>query len=144
MTDIPLEDILDKADNVYEAVVTMCKRARQVTDEQKHLIEMEMESVPVIDNRENEDFDDVEIDREALMREHKKYPKPSRVVMEEMIKGEIEYHYDDDTDEVAEEPEKEMKKQRGKISKSDGASKDTKAPKESKATKSTKKSNASK
>ena len=74
MTDISVEDLLKRSDNIYEAVVAMFKRARQINDEQKQQIEMEMETTPVIDNRENEEFDDVEIDRDALMREHKKYP----------------------------------------------------------------------
>ena len=129
MADIPLEDLLDKAENVYEAVVTMCKRARQVTDEQKQLIEMEMESVPIVENRENEDFDDVEIDREALMRDHKKYPKPSRVVMEEMAKGEIEYRYIDDSGDGEAFDKKE--KDKDKEEKDAKASKSTKKKEES-------------
>lgn len=93
MTEISLEELLEKAENVYEAVVVMFKRARQVNDEQKMQIEMEMETLPSTDIKDNEDFDDVEIDREALMREHKKYPKPSRVAIEEMKQGLIGYKY---------------------------------------------------
>jgi DNA-directed RNA polymerase omega subunit len=95
MVDISLEELLQRADNIYEAVAILFRRARQITDEQKLLIEMDMDTPPPSENRENEEFDDVEIDREALQREHKKYPKPTRVAMEEMLKGKIEHRYID-------------------------------------------------
>ena len=94
-----MEALLQHADNIYEAVTVMARRARQVNDDQKIQIEMEMDVPPVIDNRENEDFDEVEIDREALLREHKKYPKPTKVAVEEMLKGEIQYRYIDSEEE---------------------------------------------
>lgn len=107
MTDISVEDLLKRSDNIYEAVVAMFKRARQINDEQKQQIEMEMETAPVLDNRENEEFDDVEIDRDALMREHKKYPKPSRLAIEEMAEGKIDFRIiDPDEEEKTQEDEK--------------------------------------
>ncbi len=99
MMDISLEDLLKKTNNVYEAVAIMCRRARQITDEQKRLIEAEMEPVSGQDNRDAEDFDEVEIDREALMRDHTKYPKPTRVAMNEMLADKIQHRYTDSDDE---------------------------------------------
>ena len=99
MMDISIEALMGKTGNVYEAVAIMFKRARQITSEQKMQIEMEMDTPSMPENRENEDFDDVEIDREALMREHKKYPKPTRVAIEEMLEGKIEYEYAEPSDE---------------------------------------------
>lgn len=93
MVDISLEDLVEKTDSVYEAVAILFRRARQITDEQKLMIETEMEVPSTVENRDNEDFDDVEIDREALQREHKKYPKPTSVAIEEMVQGKIKHRY---------------------------------------------------
>jgi len=93
MVDISLEDLVENTDSVYEAVAILFRRARQITDEQKLMIETEMEVPSTVENRDNEDFDDVEIDREALQREHKKYPKPTRAAIEEMVQGKIKHRY---------------------------------------------------
>lgn len=98
MGQISLEELLNKTGNIYEAVVVLSKRARQVTDIQKRKIENEMDVVPIMDNRDSEDFDEVEIDREALARDYVKYPKATRVALQEMEDGDIEYYYRD-TDE---------------------------------------------
>lgn len=93
MDELSLEELLHKTGNIYEAVVIMSKRARQITDEQKKILEEEMDVVTDVNARDNEDFDEVEIDREALNREYIKLPKPSRVAMTEMAKNEIEHSY---------------------------------------------------
>ena len=102
MSDVSIMDLKKKTNNIYETVVVMCKRARQINDEQKLQIEMEREIVPGVENRENEDFDEVEIDREALLKEHKKYPKPSEVAIEEMLEEKIEYRFIDPEEEKSE------------------------------------------
>ncbi|HDQ44999.1 MAG TPA: DNA-directed RNA polymerase subunit omega [bacterium] len=89
MDKIALEDLLKETDNLYETVVAMSKRARQVNDEQKKIIDKERENLPVPETRESEDLDDVEIDREALAREYTKYPKPTFVAMNEMKEKQI-------------------------------------------------------
>jgi DNA-directed RNA polymerase subunit K/omega len=91
MSDISLEDLSKKTGNIYSAVVVMSRRARQVTDEQKLIIDSEKEVVPYVENKENEDFDEVEIDREALMRNHRKFPKPVRVAIEEMMENKFSW-----------------------------------------------------
>ena len=93
MKDIFREDVQRKASSIYEAVVVMFKRARQINDEQKQQIDMEIGPTQMMDNRENEDFDDVEIDKEALLREHKKFPKPTRAALEEMVQDKIQFKY---------------------------------------------------
>jgi len=104
MAEISVEELMKEASSIYEAVVVMSKRARQITDEQKLLLDMERDTEPVAENKENEDFDEVEIDREALMREHIKLPKPSRLAIEEMAAGKIKYEF---IHEQEEEPKEE-------------------------------------
>jgi DNA-directed RNA polymerase omega subunit len=94
MSDFSIEDVTNQAGSIYEAVVVLSRRARQINDEQKKQIESEMDITPVQENRESEDFDDLEIDREALLREHKKYPKPTNLSIDEMLENKISYHYD--------------------------------------------------
>ena len=91
MTDVSLEAVLKQDENIYASVVVMSKRARQITDQQKTLIDQDKTVTPVQDAKESEDFDEVEIDREALLREHKKLPKPTRVAIEEMQKNKIRH-----------------------------------------------------
>jgi DNA-directed RNA polymerase subunit K/omega len=102
-----MEGILKKPENIYEMVAVMAKRARQVNDEQKRQIEMEMEIPQSADNKDNEDFDEVEIDREALMREYKIYPKPTQVAIDETQEGKVDYRYIDE-----EETEKTVDKKK--------------------------------
>ena len=108
--DLSIEELANKTGNIYESVAIMFRRARQITDEQKMQIEREMDIPPPAENRENEDFDDVEIDREALMREHTKYPKPTRVAIEEMIEDKISFEYVRPNEGEQEEKEKQEKK----------------------------------
>lgn len=90
-SDMSLETVLKQNANIYAAVVIMARRARQVTDQQKLSMDMEKTVVPVQEAKESEDFDEVEIDREALLREHKKVPKPTKVAIEEMLQDKIKY-----------------------------------------------------
>ena len=98
MADYSLEELLNRTGNIYESVMIIAKRARQINDRQKQLIEREMEKIPVIEAKENDELDEVEIDREALARNRVKYPKPTRVAIEEMQRNEIEYKYNEETE----------------------------------------------
>jgi DNA-directed RNA polymerase omega subunit len=91
MKELSTEELSAKTGNIYEAVVVMARRARQVNDEQKALIDKDREAVAPVEAKENEDFDEVEIDHEALLKNHTKFPKPTRVAIEEMAEGQIQY-----------------------------------------------------
>lgn len=95
-----LEDFFKKTGNIYEAVVIMAKRARQITDEQRILIDREREVAPVIiEPKESEEYDDVEIDREALHRSYKKFPKPTTLAIQEMLEGYLKWERMSQTEE---------------------------------------------
>lgn len=87
------EELIRKTGSIYEAVCIMSQRARQVNDEQKRLIDSEKEYTPVVDVRESEDFDDVEIDREALNRERVKLPKPTTVALDDLVEDQLAFRY---------------------------------------------------
>jgi len=91
MKELSTDELSQRTGNIYEAVVVMAKRARQVTDEQKALIDKDRETLAPVEPKENEDFDEVEIDHEALLKNHTKFPKPARVAIEEMADGLIKW-----------------------------------------------------
>ncbi|RMD90735.1 MAG: hypothetical protein D6813_08705 [Calditrichaeota bacterium] len=90
---IPLDDIEKYAENIYEAIVIMALRARQVNDEQKQLI-----------LREREQYDDFNLlDEEQTEKKPErtftKFPKPTAVALEEFLSGKLKYKYQEDTEE---------------------------------------------
>ena len=94
MGEMSFEEFAKRAENIYEAVVVMSKRARQIVDEQKRKIELEIELNPLSESRDaTDDFDEIEIDREALRRKHTKHPKPTTAAMIEMVDDKIEFRY---------------------------------------------------
>ena len=93
MSRISIEELMNKTGNLYEAVAIMAKRARQVNQKQHNTLELEKDVVIPAENRDMEDFDEVEIDRDALLRDHEKLPKPTRIAIEEMMDDEISFRY---------------------------------------------------
>ncbi len=99
MSQVSVEDLLKESRNIYESVAIVARRARQVNELQKRQIDSERDTMPVVDIRDSEDFEDVEIDREALNREYVKMPKPTRIAMEQMRDDEISWRYKTDESE---------------------------------------------
>jgi DNA-directed RNA polymerase subunit K/omega len=103
---ISLEEIEKYAENVYEAIMIIAKRARQINDEQKRIVESQIDTQD--DTEEN--FDD-EVPEEIYDQSFVRLPKPTRVAMEEMLSGKLKFEYDEE--QVASkdkaDPEKEKK-----------------------------------
>lgn len=99
MTKVSVEDLLKESSNIYEAVAIVAKRSRQINDMQKRKIDSERENLPVVDIRDSEDFEDVEIDRDALNRDYIKMPKPTKLAMEEMREHQISWRYKNEEEE---------------------------------------------
>ncbi|MCK5145460.1 DNA-directed RNA polymerase subunit omega [bacterium] len=87
------EELIRRTGSIYETVNIMSQRARQVNDEQKASIDAEKEYIPSSDIRDAEDFDDVEIDREALNRDRIKYAKPTTIALDELVSNQLEHYY---------------------------------------------------
>lgn len=92
MAGLSLDELYEKFENIYEAVEVMALRARQVTDEQKREIESEI-SIKTDSEPDVDEFGSIEIDRSALNREFKKFPKPTVVAINEALRDEIEFRY---------------------------------------------------
>lgn len=85
---LPLEKLEDKVDSLYEAIVIIAQRARQINELQKRLIEKENEA-----NAGDDDLDDVVFDGDYLDRQFLKLPKPTTLALQEMLEGKLGHEY---------------------------------------------------
>jgi DNA-directed RNA polymerase subunit K/omega len=90
---VDLKQATGSATSLYEAIVIMSRRARQINDELKDNLQRRLESVitPGDDEGEITNFDQLEISREF-----DRIPKPTFLALDEMLDSEIEYRYRDE------------------------------------------------
>jgi len=103
---IPIEDLKKHSSNIYEAIMIIAKRARQINDEQKRLIEQETGYDSNMDSINDDDADeDGETAEERLAHPVKylKLPKPTTLALDEMMAGRLNYRY---AEKPADEPNK--------------------------------------
>ena len=89
---IPLSQLEKLSGNLYEAIVVIAKRARQINEEQKSLIDIETEMDESIDDYEDDEEEQNE-DQEEVMRKVIKLPKPTEIAIQEMLSGKIKWDY---------------------------------------------------
>ena len=91
---VDLKDVTADASSLYEAIVIMSKRARQINDELKQNLDMRLEEVVSQFEDEQEMTDNP--DQIAISKEFDKIPKPTFLAIDEMLDGEIEHRYRDE------------------------------------------------
>lgn len=99
---VPLEDLEKHAANVYEAIVVVAKRARQINDEQKRYIEQEIGYDSSLENSSSDDLESDEENREERQATPVKYirmPKPTTISLDEMLTGKLDFHYAEGSEE---------------------------------------------
>jgi DNA-directed RNA polymerase subunit K/omega len=105
---IPLEELKKHSTNIYEAIMIIAKRARQINDDQKRVIEQETGYDSSMDNVNDDDSDDDSSEsseeRQAQPIKYIKFPKPTTLALEEMLSGRLNYRY------AEKPPEDEQKK----------------------------------
>lgn len=87
---LSIRELEAKADNIYEAIIVLAKRARQLNADQKQEMVHERES--------DEDYD-VYIEEEvntAMDIEYQQLPKPSALALEEYLSGQVTFDYQPD------------------------------------------------
>lgn len=97
---INLEALEEASSSLYEAIVIMGKRARQLNEELKIQYNQRIEQLaaqPVGDGEEGEDG--INPDQVRISMEFEKLPKPSELSIEEFLRGEIEYRYKEENNE---------------------------------------------
>ena len=88
---IPLSELEKLSGNLYEAIIVIAKRARQINEEQKSLIDIETEMDDSVDDY---DYEEEEMEeQEEVMRKVIKLPKPTEIAIQEMLTGKIKWDY---------------------------------------------------
>jgi DNA-directed RNA polymerase subunit K/omega len=90
---VDLKQATGKATSIYEAIVIMSRRARQINDELKDSLHRRLETV----TSQNDDEGDItNFDQLEISREFDRFPKPTFLALDEMLDGEIEFRYRDE------------------------------------------------
>lgn len=85
---LPLDEIKKQTNNIYELVVALAKRARQINEENRARLHMEINT--------NEEFDDLEdvLNLHPMEgRVFEKKIKPTRQAIEEFFQGKLDIRY---------------------------------------------------
>jgi len=94
---IPQEELQKHAYNVYEAIVVVAKRARQINDEQKRLIDLETgydeANEQVSNNDVDEEMEDFSEERQPENTKFIRLPKPTSIALEELLTDKLEFRY---------------------------------------------------
>lgn len=93
---VPLEELEKHAGNIYEAIVVIAKRARQINDEQKRFIEQELGYDSAADNANAEDeaeLDENHEERRVTPVKVFRLPKPTSISLDEMMNGRLQFQY---------------------------------------------------
>lgn len=88
---IPLSELEKLSSNLYEAIIIIAKRARQINEEQKSLIDIETDMDESMDDYDEEE-EEIE-EQEEVKRKVVKLPKPTEIAIQEMLSGKIKWDY---------------------------------------------------
>ncbi|MBC8144050.1 MAG: DNA-directed RNA polymerase subunit omega [bacterium] len=89
---VDLKQATGEATSIYEAIVVMSRRARQINDELKENLSRRLESVM---SSGDEEGDITNFDQLEISREFDRIPKPTFLALDEMLDGEITFRYRD-------------------------------------------------
>lgn len=91
---IDLEKLASKAENIYEAIAIMSRRARQINEDLKIEFNQRLELIQtkITENPEEGEIE-TNPDQMKVSLEFEKRPKPTEIALAEMIADKIEYRY---------------------------------------------------
>lgn len=92
---LDIERLKTRADNIYEAIVVMSKRARQINEEVKIEFNqrLEMLQTRIFDPEEESDQPQTNPDQILIAREFEVRPNPPTVAIEEMEEAKLAFRY---------------------------------------------------
>jgi hypothetical protein len=79
------------AENIYEAIVVLSKRARQINEEMKIQLNQELENFTTRPDSEEEIETNPE--QERISKEFEKLPKPTEAAVADLLGDRITYRY---------------------------------------------------
>lgn len=91
---LEIKELESKAANVYEAIVVMSKRARQINEETKMEFQQRIENLVALPSSGDEMDEEVSNpDQLKVSLEFEKRPKPTEESIEELMEDQIEFRY---------------------------------------------------
>lgn len=87
-TDFLGEDFEELADNIYEAIIVIARRARTIGESQKREIDSQIGTLELMETPDDDLFEDEENEPEF-----RTYEKPTILAMQEMKAGKLKYDY---------------------------------------------------
>jgi len=92
---LEIEKLESKAANVYEAIVVLSKRARQVNEETKLEFNQRLETITALPTTADPEEEEIEAnpDQLKISLEFEKRPKPTEQAIEELMGDKLEFRY---------------------------------------------------
>ena len=90
-----LEEVAGKAENVYEAIVLLLKRARQINEEMKIEFNQRIEMLQsrIFEPEEETDQPQTNPDQILIAQEFEHRPKPTEIAINELLNDKLSYRY---------------------------------------------------
>ena len=97
---LEIRTLESKAANVYEAIVVLSKRARQLNEETKIEFNQRIETIAAIPAMTNGDEEEVDAnpDQLKISLEFEKRPKATEEAIDELMSDKLEFHYKEETE----------------------------------------------
>ncbi len=95
---IDIEDMSSKAENIYEAIVVMSKRARQVNEEMKIEFNQRIEMLQskIFEPEDDSEQPQTNPDQILIAREFEQRQKPPEVAINELESDNLTFRYKED------------------------------------------------
>ncbi len=98
---VAMHEFLEKAGNIYEAIIVAAKRARQIHDDVKIELNQQLETLKALNaTPEPEEDSDTAIanpDQLKISLEFEKRAKPTEVALEEVKEKKVPYRYKEES-----------------------------------------------
>jgi DNA-directed RNA polymerase subunit K/omega len=85
---LALHELEKQAESIYEAIVIIAKRARQINELQKRVLDTEAETIS-----RTEEFDDEGVNKDYIDHQYLKLPNPTTIALQEMLEGKLAHEY---------------------------------------------------
>jgi DNA-directed RNA polymerase subunit K/omega len=95
---LDIEELSGKAENIYEAIVVLLKRARQINEEMKIEFNQRIEMLQsrIFEPEEETDQPQTNPDQILIAKEFEQRSKPPETAIQELMNGTITYRYKED------------------------------------------------
>jgi DNA-directed RNA polymerase omega subunit len=98
---VAMHEFLEKAGNIYEAIIVAAKRARQIHDDIKIELNQQLETLKALsatpEPEEDSETAIINPDQLKISLEFEKRPKPTEVALEEVREKKVPYRYKETT-----------------------------------------------